>query len=154
MAPASPGSTSPTAPSTSPASCPADSGIAADFQRDDILRWDAARRRHPRRTLRTGLRLYGTLVWLSDSRWADGIAQVLVPGGRFVLVEFHPFALYFDPHWQPAYDYFSREPIAESGVSDYVAESGASLAPSGYRAGVENFSNPHPSYEFQWGPPM
>ncbi len=45
----------------------------------------------------------------------------------------------------------SREPIAESGVSDYVAESGASLAPSGYRAGVENFSNPHPSYEFQWG---
>ncbi len=63
----------------------------------------------------------------------------------------HPFALYFDPHWQPAYDYFSREPIAESGVSDYVAESGASLAPSGYRAGVENFSNPHPSYEFQWG---
>ncbi|EPZ8573637.1 class I SAM-dependent methyltransferase, partial [Pseudomonas aeruginosa] len=90
--------------------------------------------------------------WLSDlKRWADGIAQVLVPGGRFVLVEFHPFALYFDPHWQPAYDYFSREPIAESGVSDYVAESGASLAPSGYRAGVENFSNPHPSYEFQWG---
>ncbi|MFO5736450.1 hypothetical protein ACLBQY_31880, partial [Klebsiella pneumoniae] len=29
--------------------------------------------------------------------------------------------------------------------------SGASLALPGYRAGVENFSNPHPSYEFQWG---
>ena len=113
----------------------------------------AARRRHSRRTLRTVFASYGTLVWLSDlKRWADGIAQVLVPGGRFVLVEFHPFALYFDPHWQPAYDYFSREPIAESGVSDYVAESGASLAPSGYRAGVENFSNPSSQLRVPVGP--
>lgn len=128
-----------------------DSGIAADFQRDDILRWLPVAATRGERFERV-FASYGTLVWLSDlKRWADGIAQVLVPGGRFVLVEFHPFALYFDPHWQPAYDYFSREPIAESGVSDYVAESGASLAPSGYRAGVENFSNPHPSYEFQWG---
>ncbi|MBF3233956.1 SAM-dependent methyltransferase, partial [Pseudomonas aeruginosa] len=127
------------------------SGIAADFQRDDILRWLPVAATRGERFERV-FASYGTLVWLSDlKRWADGIAQVLVPGGRFVLVEFHPFALYFDPHWQPAYDYFSREPIAESGVSDYVAESGASLAPSGYRAGVENFSNPHPSYEFQWG---
>lgn len=125
--------------------------IAADFQRDDILRWLPVAATRGERFERV-FASYGTLVWLSDlKRWADGIAQVLVPGGRFVLVEFHPFALYFDPHWQPAYDYFSREPIAESGVSDYVAESGASLAPSGYRAGVENFSNPHPSYEFQWG---
>ncbi len=151
MAPASPGSTSPTAPSTSPASCPATAASPLDFQRDDILRWLPVAATRGERFERV-FASYGTLVWLSDlKRWADGIAQVLVPGGRFVLVEFHPFALYFDPHWQPAYDYFSREPIAESGVSDYVAESGASLAPSGYRAGVENFSNPHPSYEFQWG---
>ncbi|HBN8295004.1 TPA: GNAT family N-acetyltransferase [Pseudomonas aeruginosa] len=106
-----------------------DSGIAADFQRDDILRWLPVAATRGERFERV-FASYGTLVWLSDlKRWADGIAQVLVPGGRFVLVEFHPFALYFDPHWQPAYDYFSREPIAESGVSDYVAESGALRLP-------------------------
>lgn len=34
---------------------------------------------------------YGVLCWLSDlGRWAAGIARVLRPGGRFVLVEFHP----------------------------------------------------------------
>ncbi len=137
MAPASPGSTSPTAPSTSPASCPATAASPPTSSADDILRWLPVAATRGERFERV-FASYGTLVWLSDL--ADGIAQVLVPGGRFVLVEFHPFALYFDPHWQPAYDYFSREPIAESGVSDYVAESGASLAPSGYRAGVERTS--------------
>ena len=94
-----------------------DSIIATDFQRATS---SAGAVCHPRRTLSERVfASYGTLVWLSDPQ-ALGRRhrpKVLVPGGRFVLVEFHPFALCFDPHWQPAYDYFSREPIAESGVS-------------------------------------
>jgi SAM-dependent methyltransferase len=34
---------------------------------------------------------YGALCWLSDLQaWASGIARALRPGGRLVLVEFHP----------------------------------------------------------------
>ncbi|KRV46482.1 hypothetical protein AQ490_11325 [Wenjunlia vitaminophila] len=34
---------------------------------------------------------YGVLCWLGDlPRWADSVAHNLRPGGRFVLVEFHP----------------------------------------------------------------
>ncbi|MSP53439.1 MAG: class I SAM-dependent methyltransferase [Gammaproteobacteria bacterium] len=35
---------------------------------------------------------YGVLCWLPDiKQWAAVIAKHLVPGGRFVMVEFHPF---------------------------------------------------------------
>lgn len=54
-----------------------DSGIAADFQRDDILRWLPVAATRGERFERV-FASYGTLVWLSDlKRWADGIAQVL-----------------------------------------------------------------------------
>ncbi len=32
-----------------------------------------------------------------------------------------------------------------------MALSGEALAPSGYEAGVEDFKNPHPVDEYQWG---
>ena len=88
----------------------------------------------------------------STARAQGGIAAVLEPGGRLVCVEFHPVAMIFDPQWQPKYPYFAHgEPLVwEDGVSDYVALSGEALAPSGNEAGVRDFRNPHPSYEFQW----
>lgn len=49
------------------------------------------------------------------------------------------------------YDYFNTAPLAESGVSDYVAESGVGLAVGEYQAGEQDFVNPHPSHEFTWG---
>lgn len=126
-----------------------DSGIPATFERADVYEYLAAT---PKATFERVFASYGVLCWLSDlERWASGIAAALVPGGRFVLVEFHPMAMYFDEHWQPGYDFFHHEAILESGVSDYVAASGAGLAHDAAHAGVQNFVNPHPSYEFMWG---
>ena len=96
---------------------------------------------------------YGAVVWLSDvNAWAQGIAAVLAPAGRFVLVDFHPFSLVFEWDWTLKYPYFNEgEPTAyDPGIGDYVAESGPVLAPSGYLEGVVDFKNPHPGYEFDW----
>ena len=51
------------------------------------------------------------------------------------------------------YPYSSRgcKVVEESGVGDYVADSGLGLTPSGRDAGVEDFSNSSPSVEFYWG---
>ena len=65
---------------------------------------------------------------------------------------FHPFSLVFDPQWTPRHDYFAEGPIEEpDGVGDYVADSGETLALDAYHAGVEEFRNPNPAFEFYWG---
>ncbi|SFO67501.1 Methyltransferase domain-containing protein [Variovorax sp. PDC80] len=127
------------------------SGIAARFVRSDVYDYfrDAQARGERHDIVFCS---YGTLCWLSDiAAWARGVAQLLAPGGRFVFVEFHPFALVFDPAWKFHYDYFNDAPVPEEGVGDYVAASGDGLVREGYERGVENFSNPHPSFEFTWG---
>ncbi|HMA35673.1 MAG TPA: class I SAM-dependent methyltransferase [Chloroflexia bacterium] len=131
----------------------ADSGIPATFHRADIYDWLAATAAGPQR-FAIAFVSYGALVWLSDLRaWARGIAGVLAPGGRLVLVEFHPLLGVLADDWTLKYSYFGAGQARtwESGIGDYVAMSGAALAPSGYVAGVENFQNPHRSHEFQWG---
>jgi SAM-dependent methyltransferase len=130
-----------------------DTGIPATFVRADVDDWlDEAARRPDRYDV--VFSSYGVLVWLSDiDAWARGIAAVLKPGGRLVLVEFHPFAMIFDWDWSLKYPYFAGgEPVTfEHGVGDYVALSGGALAPSGYVEGVKDFVNPHRGHEFQWG---
>jgi hypothetical protein len=96
---------------------------------------------------------YGAIIWLSDlETWARGIASVLRPGGRFVTVEFHPFAMAFDENLQHKVPYSShgRPMTWAEGVGDYIGEAGAVLAPSGWDDGVQNFRNPHPAHEFAW----
>ncbi len=128
-----------------------ESGIPARFERADLFDWFDAAARDGRRFDRV-FASYGTICWLSDlERWGRGIAEVLRPGGRFAFIDFHPFAMTFDTDWKPRYDYFNKEPVAEGGVGDYVAESGDGLAAGTYEAGVADFSNPHPSFEFYWG---
>lgn len=128
-----------------------DSGVAARFERADLYAW-FERAQAQGRQFDLVFASYGTICWLSDlDGWARGIAQVLRPGGRFVFVEYHPAGLIFDQQWQPRYDYFNREPLAEGGVGDYVAETHGDLALDGYETGVRDFVNPHPSYEFTWG---
>jgi SAM-dependent methyltransferase len=130
----------------------AESGVPGAFVRADVYDWlvqAALDGRHFDRVFSS----YGAVVWLSDlASWAQGIAAVLAPGGRFVLIDFHPFSMVFEWDWTLKYPYFNAgKPAAfESGIGDYVAMSGAALAPSGYLEGVADFKNPHPGYEFNW----
>ena len=129
----------------------ADSGIAATFARDDVFAWLEQAARDGRSFDRV-FSSYGAILWLSDlAAWARGIAGVLKSGGHFALLEFHPFAMVFDPGWKPHYDYFGAAPIEEPGVGDYVALSGDGLTPGEIAEGVVDFQNPHRSYEFAWG---
>jgi SAM-dependent methyltransferase len=128
-----------------------DTGIPADFHRADVFDWLDE-------TLASSSRFdiaycsYGVLCWLPDlARFVRGVAAILAPGGRFVCVEFHPFALVFNWKWRPRHAYFSDAPVEyPDGIGDYVALSDDALTPSGYLEGVKDFVNPHPSYEFQW----
>ncbi|CAA9320894.1 MAG: Methyltransferase [uncultured Gemmatimonadetes bacterium] len=130
------------------------SGIAATFERADVYDWlDAAA--HEGRSFDVVFSSYGTVVWLSDlGAWARGIAGVLRPGGRFVLVEFHPAAMMLGQDLRPKWPYSSAGAPIESreGVGDYVAGSGDGLLHGAtYEPGVEDFQNPQPSWEFAWG---
>ena len=130
----------------------AESGIPATFVRSDIYDWLAGAAAAGQRFDRV-FSSYGAVVWLSDiAAWARGIASVLAPGGRFVLVEFHPVSMIFDWDWTPKFPYFyaGEAQSYESGIGDYVALSGSALAPSGYLDGVVDFKNPHPGYGFNW----
>jgi SAM-dependent methyltransferase len=51
--------------------------------------------------------------WLPDiDRWAQTMAQLVKPEGRFYLVEFHPFSSVFgDDDLTVAYPYFQEEPF-------------------------------------------
>ena len=129
------------------------SGIPATFERADVYDWlaDAAR---------TGRRFdlvfasYGVVCWLADlDAWASGVAAALEPGGRVVLVDFHPTAEIFDEHWNPTRDYPSGGaplPLAE-GVGDYVGDSEGGLTPEGFAEGTRGFQNPEPAHLYRWG---
>jgi len=102
----------------------ADTGIAADFELGELPGWlEATDARFD-----LAFSSYGAVGWIEDlERWARGVARVLVPGGRFVYVEFHPLV------WSVAEDlrvtgddYFATAPFEEP-VGDYVARSGTGL---------------------------
>jgi SAM-dependent methyltransferase len=128
----------------------ADSGIPATFHRADVYDW---LQEQPGAQFDVVFSSYGALVWLSDLRaWARGIAHVLRPGGRVTLLDFHPVLSMLGDDWRIEYPYSTHgQPLTfEEGIGDYVAMSGAALAPSGYLEGVQNFRNPHASHEFAW----
>ena len=127
--------------------------IPAQFERADVYAWMEAAAREGRRYDRA-FSSYGAVMWLSDLQaWARGIAGILAPAGRFVLVEFHPAATMLDEEMRIAFPYSSGgEPIrTDARVRDYVRDSAGGLAPSGFVEGVPDFRNPHECYEFQWG---
>lgn len=65
---------------------------------------------------------YGTIGWLPDlQRWAKVVRHFLKPGGRLVMVDFHPVVWMFDndfTHIQ--YGYFNREAIEETTQGTYT----------------------------------
>jgi SAM-dependent methyltransferase len=105
------------------------SGIPATFVQMEVVQWMATT------DLRFDLAFssYGAACWLPDlSAWARGLRRILVPGGCFVYVEFHPIVWSLAPDLRlTGDDYFSSTPFVEP-VNDYVACSGAHLgAPEG-----------------------
>jgi SAM-dependent methyltransferase len=128
-------------------------GISANFVRADVYDWLAATAQNDQR-FNVVFGSYGVVCWLPDlGAWARGVAAVLTPGGRFVLVDFHPAAEMFDEQWNRSGAYPSGgEPhLLEEGVGDYVGESAGGLTPAGFVEGVRNFENPHRCHLFRWG---
>lgn len=127
-------------------------GAQARFERADLYDWLREASREGRR-FDAVLASYGVVCWLPDlAAWAGGIAGVLEPGGRFVLVDFHPVADIFDEQVNHVRDYpAGGEPMyLQEGVGDYVAASGG-LTPAGYLEGVTDFRNPEGAHLFRWG---
>jgi SAM-dependent methyltransferase len=128
-------------------------GTRVTFERADVYDWLQTAARENRH-FDVAFASYGVICWLPDLRdWARGIAGILNPGGRFVLVDFHPAADIFDRDWSQVNDYPSGgEPLLlEEGVGDYVAASGGGLTPAGFVEGVRDFQNPEGCYLFRWG---
>jgi SAM-dependent methyltransferase len=130
----------------------AEAEIAATFQRADVYDWlaEASARRERFDVVFSS---YGVVHWISDlERWASGVAAILKPGGRFVLVDFHPAERMFARDWRHSGDYFPAERVdlLGEGVIDYVTRSPGRLSPFAYEAGIEDFQNPHPSHLYRY----
>ena len=128
-------------------------GTWATFERADVYEWLEEASREGRR-FDVAFASYGVICWLPDLRsWAGGIAGILNPGGRFVLIDFHPAAEIFDRAWNHVSDYpYGGEPLLlREGVGDYVAASGGGLTPAGFVEGDRDFENPEGCYLFRWG---
>ncbi len=126
-----------------------DSGIQASFIRSDIYDFFAEAGDRYDNVFSS----YGVLCWLSDLKtWGGGIASRLKPGGRFILVDYHPAFAMFDRSWQLRQDYMGglRHEF-ESGVGDYVALTGAAAEIDSLLPGIRDFHNPYPGVEYQWG---
>ncbi|MFV9503147.1 MAG: class I SAM-dependent methyltransferase [Oscillochloridaceae bacterium umkhey_bin13] len=126
------------------------SGLTAEFHCADVYAYLA---KVPAASFERIYCGYGTICWLADlHQFAAGIAHALAPGGRFVLMEFHPTSNMFDPTWRLVQSYPARgEPLQLEGVGDYVGTAEGGLSPGGHVEGSQAFVNPHPCQLFRWG---
>jgi SAM-dependent methyltransferase len=127
------------------------SGIAATFERADVYEWLAAT------TDRFDIAFcsYGALCWLSDlPAWARGIARILAPDGRLVVVEFHPILNLIDDDGRigpgPTKGGGGARIEWAQGVGDYVAASEGALPAGEHVATQQPFKNPEPCHEWEW----
>lgn len=125
------------------------SGIEAQFIRADIYNFFESSTALYQNVFSS----YGVLCWLSDiAAWGRGVARCLLPGGRIVLIDFHPALAMFDEKWRLRYDYMDGIVYEfESGVGDYVALTGAAAEIEPLLPGIKDFQNPYPGVEYQWG---
>ncbi len=65
---------------------------------------------------------YGTVGWLPDmNKWAEVIQHFLKPGGKFIMVEFHPVVWMFDDNFKKIiYKYSDVDPIIEELEGTYA----------------------------------
>ncbi len=80
---------------------------------------------------------------------------MLEPGGRFVVVDFHPIERMFDREWNHVGPYFppaeGRVDTHTEGVIDYVTRTPGRVTPFAYETGIVDFQNPRPCHTFAWG---
>jgi SAM-dependent methyltransferase len=127
-----------------------ESGIVADFLRSDVYDFLATALEQ---TWDVVFLSYGAYIWLSDlETFLRQVARVLAPGGRLVMVEFHPMLHMFDREWNLVDEYSTggRPVTSNPGVDDYVAFSESGLVPWGASPGARDFSNPHECHQFNW----
>jgi SAM-dependent methyltransferase len=127
------------------------SGIAATFERADLYDWLAGTDGR----FDNAFASYGALCWLSDlATWARGVARILAPGGRLVVVEFHPLLNLFDDAGVlgtgPALGGGGARIDWAPGIGDYVAASEGALPAGEHIAATEPFKNPEPCHEWEW----
>lgn len=69
---------------------------------------------------------YGTIGWLPDlKKWAQVVYDSLKPGGKFVMVDFHPVVWMFDESFRELkYSYFNHDAIVETEAGSYAHKSG------------------------------
>ncbi len=83
-----------------------ESGTPATFHCMDVYDWLEEASTNAQR-YDVAFSSYGFIFWLSDIKtWARGVASILKPGGRFVMVELHPFMMTLDEHWNRSLPYF------------------------------------------------
>ena len=126
------------------------SGIAGRFERADIYDWLSSTSEQ----FDIAFASYGALPWLSDlPTWARGIARILAPGGRLVLVEFHPILNLFDDEGRlggPGVGGGGHHIEWKSGVGDYVAMSEGALPAGEHIESKQPFTNPDACHEWEW----
>lgn len=65
---------------------------------------------------------YGSITWLPDlKRWGKIVERFLRPGGKFVMVEFHPLCwMYDDDFTGITYSYFNEGPMLFKDLGSYT----------------------------------
>jgi SAM-dependent methyltransferase len=125
------------------------SGLPVRFERGDVLDWMGAAALAGERFERV-FASYGALCWIADlGAWMRGAASLLAPGGRLVVVEFHPLFAVFEPGWAIERSYFGAAGgwRFEEGIQDYVGYLADDPAEA---AAARAWVNPHACVEFQW----
>ncbi|HVA92471.1 MAG TPA: methyltransferase domain-containing protein [Chloroflexota bacterium] len=126
--------------------------IAATFHCMDVFDWFEQATRESQYFDRVFCSI-GVLNYLSDlALWMRGVASILRPGGRLVVVDFHPLLWTLDAQAQLSFPYFRDADYygGKWGVGDYVGDAEGALSPSGYAVGARDFQNPLPSHDFRW----
>jgi SAM-dependent methyltransferase len=127
------------------------SGIAGRFERADIYDWLASTTEQ----FDIAFASYGALCWLSDvPAWARGVARILAPRGRLVVVEFHPILGLFDDDGRIGAGAGQGGGGARidwaQGIGDYVAASEGALPAGEHIATSEPYANPEACHEWEW----